>query len=314
MNYWLHRVSHENGYDILRNECRLTIGFSSVRKCPAACEALSKKDRAAFNCAYAGVYKGEIERLKNGLWRFVAEMQVGDIVVVPCPGGLWLCEIKGDAEPCMQFDGNRERDLGWQREVKIVGDSVRSPRQSYATAPLLSRMKCRQTNLDIGDLKVEVEDLRRRIVDNQPLDFVKELYESCLKLMKLHGLPEKLELLVCDYLNALGGVARVLPKNGDDKSGDCDVEAVFEQLRLTISVQCKRHKGMTDENAVRQIADYAAGHITDEKEENWTYAQWVISTADDFTDEAKRLAAEKGVVLINGPEFAHGLIRAGVRN
>ena len=43
-----------------------------------------------------------------------------------------------------------------------------------------------------------------------------------------------------------------------------------------------------------------------------TYIPWVVSTADDFKEEAKVKAVEKGVKLINGKEFARMLAEVGV--
>ena len=306
-NYWLHRVSHEGGIKIIEDEHRLTIGFSDVAASEAARQAATQKNYGAFCSAYTQVYKGEIERLKNGLWRFVVEMSVGDMVVVPFPCGFYICKVTGDAVVC-----NRDGlDLGWEREVEILVEC--SPREDYAGSGLLSRMKCQQTNLNISDLADEVEEALARKRGNAPIDLVGSLSQELQKEIDVLCSPDKFERIVASYFKALGAHATVLSKNYSDKQGDCDVEAVFPALRFTVCVQCKKHIGTTDDWAVRQISDYAAQREEMASDANWTYAYWVVSLADKFNDDACRLAQEKGVTLINGNEFCRMLLNAGIR-
>lgn len=103
------------------------------------------------------------------------------------------------------------------------------------------------------------------------------------------------------------------PKNSSEKEdyADADVVAVFESLGITIYIQVKKHDDKTDVWAVEQISKY------DENQEKnsidgMTYIPWVVSTADDFKEEAKVKAVEKGVKLINGKEFARMLAEVGV--
>ena len=308
-NYWLHRVSHEGGIGILEREHKLTIGFSAVASSKAARQAMEQGNYNAFCAAYTQVYKGDIERLKNGLWRFVVEMSIGEIVVVPFPYGFLICRVQGNAVVC-----NRgELDLGWEREVEILAKC--SPREDYAKARLLSRMKCQQINLYITDLADEVEEALDRKQNNAPIDLVGNMSKELHKQLEEYCKPEKFEEYVASYFKSLGATVEVLAKNYSDKHGDCDVEAVFPALRLTISVQCKKHTDTTDDWAVRQISDYADTDSRNRKERdaNWTYAYWVVSLADKFTNEAYRLAQEKCITLINGSDFCRMLLNAGIK-
>ncbi len=306
-NYWLHRVSHEGGLSILVDEHRLTIGFSDVAVSQAALQALEQKNYGAFCAAYTKVYNGEIERLKNGLWRFVVSMAIGDVVIVPFPYGFFICKVTGEAVVCDR-DG---LDLGWERTIEILAKC--SPREDYAGAGLLSRMKCQQTNLYISDLADEVEEALSRKQKNEPIDLVGNMSKELHKQINDLCSPEKFERIVASYFKSLGAQATVLSKNYSDKQGDCDVEAVFPALRLTICVQCKKHTDTTDDWAVRQISDYADKRNEKEKDDNWTYAYWVVSLADKFSDEACRLAHEKDVTLINGDDFCRMLLSKGIQ-
>jgi predicted Mrr-cat superfamily restriction endonuclease len=306
-NYWLHRVTYENGQAILKNEHRLTIGFSGVAASQAACKAMAEKNYGAFCTAYTAVYKGEIERCKNGLWRFVVEMRIDDIVVVPFPYGFFICKVMGEAVVC-----NRGKlDLGWERDVEILATC--SPRERYANSGLLSRMKCQQTNLNIIDLAQDVDEALDRKRNNTPIDIVGNMSRKLHEELDEHCRPERFEDFVASYFELLGAQATVMSKNYSDKQGDCDVEAVFAALRLTICVQCKKHVDTTDDWAVRQILDYAVQRNEKGEEDNWTYAYWVVSLADKFSDDACRLAHENNVTLVNGDDFCRMLLSVGLR-
>ena len=301
-HYWLHRVSHEGGLEILQKEGILTIGFSDVAASDAAKTAMRNHDYRAFCRAYTEVYKGAIERIKNNAWRFVVEMEIGDIVVVPCPWGFYVCEICGDALLCERAN----LDLGWERAVKLIGD-VLSPRELYARAALLSRMKCRQTNLCIDDLKEEVDSARERI----KLNLVDEVSDKLIEKLREHGRPESLESFVAAVFENMGAEVEILPKYYRGKCGDCDVEATFPALHLVVSVQCKRHDGETDDG-VQQIFEYATRKPHNESD-GWTHCKWVVSTADRFSREAENAAKTKNVRLIAGKEFARMLLNAGIK-
>ena len=306
-NYWLHRVSHENGQTILKGEHRLTIGFSDVAASKAALQAMQEKNYSAFCAAYTAVYGGEIERCKNALWRFVVEMKVNDIVVVPFQYGFYICKVAGEAIVCRR----ENRDLGWERVVEILAEC--SPRASYANSGLQSRMKCQQTNLNIMDLAQDVDEALDRKRNNTPVDIVGNMSKVLRKELEEHCRPERFEGFVAEYFRSLGAQATILSKNYPDKQGDCDVEAVFPDLCLTICVQCKKHTGTTDDWAVRQISDYADKRNEKGVEDNWTYAYWVVSLADKFSEKACRLAHEKKVTLINGDDFCRMRLSVGLR-
>jgi predicted Mrr-cat superfamily restriction endonuclease len=302
-NYWLHRVSYENGTGILAKDNLLTIGFSNMAT-PITQKAISEKNYDAFAAEYLAVYEGKISRIRNNLWNFAARMSQGDIVVVPIVNGFKIVEISGEVE---LFPSTGE-DLGWQHKVKVLADI--SPRDSYASSALLSRMKCRNTNLEINDLKADVDDALLRWNHKKPFDLIGELAPLCLEVLKRIGSPDKFENIVRKYFEHLGANSvQILPKNSANKKGDCDVEAIFDALNLTISVQVKYHVGKTDEWSIQQIQDYWQN---EPNVENMTWARWVISSADDFSDKAKEEAQKNNVILINGSDFSKMILRVGL--
>ena len=48
--------------------------------------------------------------------------------------------------------------------------------------------------------------------------------------------------------------------------------------------------------------------------DNYTYIPWVISTCEDFSDEAKNKAKDSKIRLINGKEFARMILEQGLQN
>lgn len=307
LNYWLHRCAYEGGHEILDAEHRLTIGFSKCAKDHDMVDSILRRDGQAFDENYERVYGGDIWKARYSLWYFTCEMAAGDIIVVPRSGGFTICRLK---DACMLSQRRNEADIGWEWPVEILADMC-APRDAYAPIGLLSRMKCRQTTLNIGNLAEDVDFALTRFQNKNPFTLFGELAEKCHEALQKSGAPDHFERLVLDYFTRQGAEAQILSKNySGTGEGDCDVSAVFSPLHLTISVQCKKHEGETNEFAVQQIVDYA--NRLKDRDDNWTYVNWVVSFADDFTKEAKERAAESGVILINGQEFCKMLITNGI--
>lgn len=307
MNYWMHRCRYEGGFDILDKEHRLTIGYSDCAKDAAMVKAVIEKDGVAFDAAYRKVYNGDYWRGRWSLWYFGCEFNAGDIVVVPRDGGFVICRLKG------QFIVSTRKtsaDIGFEWDVEILASSC-APRDAYASAALLSRLKCRQTTVNILDLRDDVEEALTRSRENKPFFLTGEMAKKCHEVLTKQVSPYQLECMVRDYFIQNGGSADVLAKNYTDKKGDCDVVADFPSLRLTIFVQVKRHYGVTDDWSVRQIIDYSKSR-SETTEDNWSYVNWVVTLATDFSAEAKALAKAHGVVLINGEQFSRMLVSKGL--
>ena len=47
-------------------------------------------------------------------------------------------------------------------------------------------------------------------------------------------------------------------------------------------------------------------------EDGYSHIGWVISSCDDFSDDAKNLAIDNNILLINGKTFSEMLIKAGI--
>lgn len=308
MNYWIHRCAYMGGHEILDKEHKLTIGFADCANTPKMVAAIEKRDGKAFDRLYESVYGGDIWRARWSLWYFTCEMEAGDIVVVPRDGGFSVCKLKG--APLLS-DRRSDADIGWEWKVETIVPYC-APREAYATTSLLSRMKCRQTTININGLGEDVEAALRRYRGKKPFSLPAELAAKCHELLDFNGSPDHFERLLLDYFERLGAKGEILPKNYGGKVGDCDVCAVFPALKLTISVQAKKHWGKTDEKAIIQIAEYAKANRKTTDDPNWAYVSWVVSFADDFTEKAKERAKAEDIVLVNGKDFCEMIVANGV--
>lgn len=335
MNYWLHRISHEAeiAHPLLFKKGFLTIGFSDFysqnffpRLSEEGLSYLDELCQQKWGCK---------SRSRNNLKRF-CDFQASDIVVVPYWKKFAICEIEG-AQPVAikdtysddlqawnnkpvstdgQFlfaENGRRYDLGFARKVKVLHEEI--SRADYAKSALTSRMKIRSTNADISDLSSDITQSIMAFNEKKPINLYEIIKEKTadivLSEIKTCLTPDKFEQLIVNYFNAIGAdEAKIPPKNKTDKEGDSDVIVSFEKLKLIIYVQAKHHIGTTYQHAVNQVQDYRENH--EQTDDSYSRVAWVISTADEFDQTARNIAAENQVHLIDGKEFAEMLLNAGL--
>ena len=318
MKYWLHRISHEGECSrrLLLESGKLTIGFSDLSTQDFLDKANSARSVDDLNSDVKGVYK-QLLRSRHSLWRFLKEMHVGDLVIVPHPGTYSVYAIKG--EP--RLLENVGFDLGFYRDVEIyeIGnkEAKNISRYDYADRALTARMKVRNTNVEISDLSTNIEDALDAYGHGKPMTLrsrTAALAEELLGLIYSQLSPRKFESLLQWYLQRIGASVDI-PAKTHGQDGDADITASFDSLRLTIHVQAKLHdpNTTTDNWPVQQIKDYVEGKEK-KHDDNDVHASWVVSTCKEFTDTCTNEAREHGVVLINGIQFAHMLLDAGLES
>lgn len=339
-NYWMHRVkcgeyAWQFTHELLKKHQFISIGWSDFSDNET--QAQLTKDWSSFEKVFIDEGWG-LPRNRYNLWRFLNEMKKDDIVVVPLPysfdvyriaddtvynnstldHGLWV-DWNGEKATLVNkkypaYADGRQIDMGFYRKVEPI--AVNIPRSEYARQALYSRLKIQQTNANITDLKDEVDMAIACYKDGCPINLRSTFTAEAAKLLldQMHNLlnDTKLEELVKWYLEQLGAEAIIPPKNATDSNeGDADVIATFGRLNnFTILIQAKAHKGFTNEWAVEQITTYK--RTMDKKRQIPSAQFWLISTSDDFSDEAKHLAEEYDVRLVNGLEFAGMLVENGV--
>ena len=337
-NYWLHRISHhENISYPLIEEGYMTTGWSHFSK-KGFIESIKEKDSGWINFEEELAEWGN-PRNRYNLWRFVVEMKKGDWVIVPGykvfsiyeiidEGAFLISEV--DATNLRDWNGNKvsfgadnklydennyEIDLGFVRQVKPIELNI--PRYEYTDNDLTTRLKYRQTNADISDLSRSINLALESFKHNKPINAYSLITKraSCeiLKTIKEILDPDKLELLVKWFFKRIGaGSVNIPSKNAKDKEGDADIIATFEQIKTIIYVQVKAHGGQTNDWAIQQIKDYKSQQ--DILEDGYSKIAWVISTCDNFSEEAQKLATESNIQLINGDTFSNMILEAGILN
>lgn len=341
IKYYLHRISYEGNiaYDLLEKGY-LSLGWSRFSKTEIMNEA-RKPGYPQFNDICAKEGEGN-NRSRWAMWYF-AQMKGGDIVVVPQYGGLFsVYEICGQAESICEYD-NRIGDIvgKWQktniiwkdgflhdadngRQIDIgflipVREIIKDAKRDFVSASLVSRMKIRSTNADITDIAADVDKGIEAWKNQAPIslyevaigDLVEKMRESIITTLT----PDKFEKLIKWYLKKCGASNVWIPvknESGKYDGADADVVAEFDSLKYIVYVQAKHHRGETGDWAVQQITKYKEQKRTNEEDSDYTYATWVVSSADCFSKNAEEDAAQNGVRLIDGKEFARMLIDIGL--
>lgn len=334
MNYWLHRISYkaELSYPLL-DKGFLTIGFSDFTNKEFVDKVL-ENDWSYFESQFQEKW-GNIPRIRHNLWKFL-KFQKGDIVIVPSWGTFFVCEIT-DERPLLigetysddlmtwgdkkvSSDGTylfsesgKLYDLGFARGVKILHKNI--SRAKFADAKLTSRMKIRQTNSSINDLKKSIEKSIENYIENKPIHLHSIIVEKTTQLVldsiKNELNPDKFEKLVKAYFKTIGANEVSIPaKNERNKEGDADIVAVFENIKLIIYAQAKFHKGKINEWGTNQILDYKTNK--ESIDDGYNKIAWVITSADSFNENAEKIATENEIQLINGLEFSKMLLNAGI--
>jgi len=334
MNYWLHRVSHheEVAYPLLEKGY-LSIGWSDFSTPDFIKKSREENGGTYFDETFQKEWGLPLPRNRYNLWRFIVEMEKGDWVVVPSWGTFSIFEIEDDSvlsisELCNRFkindwsgnpiENTTQVDLGFFRKVKPIATDV--SRYEYLDAALTARMKIRQTNADITDLKDSIEEALTAYKEKKPLNIYSQIVEKTSRQIldtiqsKLN--PDKFERLVEWYFKRIGATAVIPSKNESGKEGDADVVATFEFIKTIIYTQVKFHsRGTeTDSWAIEQINDYKSQKDRDEIDNGYSKIAWVISSGDRFSDEAKDLAKTANIQLFDGKTFATMLLEAGIAN
>ena len=358
-NIWQHRISHSGyfSYPLLEKGI-LSIGFSdftddkTINMLNNDQETRADFDRHAKEIAKKK-WEGDFSNMRthHNLWLF-AKMRKGDWVLVPKPYEFSIYEILEDNlyrfselgisipskpeqnnEPLFTIDEEdknklKDVDLGFFRKVTPVCEGIN--RASFADAALNSRMKARQTTLDISDLQSNVNDAIKRFEKKEPIGLIDKntLAKEVLRIIQNDLTPNKFEHLVKRYFERIGATFVYIPSKNDPKQkgrADVDIIACFEHLRTTFYVQAKHHKGETSEedinsakeqvqDARKQIESNDDSHDSSVK---WdSHVEWVLSSCNNYANEekVKKKAKEDNIQLINGLEFSMMILEAGILN
>lgn len=341
MNYWLHRISHhaEVSYPLLERGV-LSIGWSDFSNKSFVDAVSNNKD--IFEKEFTND-KWNLPRSRHSLWRFISEMKKDDFVLVPSWGTFSVYKVLSEKAFCAEdvnvkdlkdwygnniikgkngllyheddSDSSNRIDLGFFLMVERIAVNIN--RSEYADQALTARMKIRQANGNISDLKENIEQAIEAFNLKEPINLHalihKKAKEEVLLLIRSKLNADKFERLVQWYLKKAGATnVDIPPKNDPGKeAGDADIIGTFEPIKTIIYVQAKYHIGVTDIFAFEQINDYKSSKQA--IDDGYAIIRWVVSSADSFSEDCKKEAAANAhIILIDGPSFASMLLEIGI--
>lgn len=333
--YWLHRITiNRVAKEILLEDIGLMFTSWNTVASGRFLDSIKNVNKSKFTDIYAktlsdsGIDNGENHKNRFCLFMFLNEFKKGDYIIVPGTKNFSVYEIVGEQpyskerlkdyklsdrfqkdyefreNDCYSKSTGEKLDFGFFWQVKLVEKDI--SRTEFCSNNINRRLKYQMTNIEMTNLKDDIEESISRKRENNPLDLLSEIKDavvpSILKRLKETIEHRGFEKIVCQYLESIGGCATILSTNNlpADK-GDVDIEAWFEDLQVKVLVQVKQHDKDVDVNAVKQI-------IKGSENYDGNIILWVVSTCEYFTDEARRMADQNNVRLIDGIEFASMLL------
>ena len=263
-------------------------------------------------------YRGDDNYRRSGhsagqIWRFIREMDINHLVVVPDGGSFYVARVTGPA----RHDADKvSDDTAYRRSVHWLNVKNPVPRK-YARARLQSRMKYKSVCVDATDLLEEIHDALETIEQTEEPSFDADLRARLIDQTKAELLSGRLndygfEKVVRNVLRALGGrEVRIVPRSKDK---GIDVLAKFmvaKTFSFTLGVQARHYQPSPPVGA--QVVEY----LVEGMDAEGATIGWV-ATSGTFAEEAENrrdeLATEKGyqIELVDGDQLAAMIIDSGL--
>ncbi|OOF32106.1 restriction endonuclease [Salinivibrio proteolyticus] len=246
------------------------------------------------------------------LWRFIREMEEGDLVVVPYGSEFYIAEVVGEA---IYLQDKKSEDTTYRRPVRWLNAKQPIPR-SYAKSALISRMKIQGTSASATDLVDEIRDCLDIAASGTTPSFHSDLQNSLIA-RALNELQQGridsfgFENLIKNLLQNLGAKeARVVPRSQDKGADVVATFLVAETFPLVVAVQAKHWQ--PEPPVGRQVIDQLVSGMEAESAD-----LGMVITTGTFSDDAVRAANEflesagKKIELVDGEQFAKMIVEHG---
>lgn len=182
-------------------------------------------------------------RAAGNMDRFIREMDIGHLVVVPHKSNFYIARITADAyhDPTRVGD-----DAAFRRPVEWLNDKKPIPRR-LARVALQSRMKIQNTSADATDLLTEIKDALHCVTKNQEPTFEQDLrtrlIETTLEEMRTGRLDNyKFENLIKTLLQGMGATdTKIVPRLHDKGADIVATVRAAGILTFTLAVQVKHY-------------------------------------------------------------------------
>jgi predicted Mrr-cat superfamily restriction endonuclease len=247
------------------------------------------------------------------LWRFIREMDEGDLVVVPHFGEFYITKVTG---PLIYRPEKADEHSAFRRPVEWLNKAQPIPR-SRALAALQSRMKIRQTCADATDLIEEIQDALTVAAGGQERSFEIDLRSRLIEQTRSEITSGRMdsfgfERLLATLLRSLGATEVRIVARSQDKGAD--IVAVFSladtfNFRLAVQAKHFRPEPPVGANIVDQLV---AGMEAEQASLGW------IATSGSFSSEAVERKAQyeeqRGfqIELIDGDQLAAMIVEGGL--
>jgi predicted Mrr-cat superfamily restriction endonuclease len=248
------------------------------------------------------------------MWRFVREMNVGDLVVVPHGSEFYVAEIAG---PATHRPDKSEEDTAFRRDVTWLNEKKPIPRV-VAKSALISRMKTQGTCAYATDLLEAIGDALQSASGKSVPTFEEDLQNRLIRetLAEIRsGRMDSFgfERLIAAVLAGLGAEeSRVIPRNQDKGA---DIVATFQvagAFRQTVAVQAKHWQpsppvgGDVVEQLIRGVEAESA-------DLGMVITSGTIS--DEATHAAEQYFEDKGIKIemVDGEQFSKLIVEHGIR-
>lgn len=247
------------------------------------------------------------------MWRFIREMNPGDLVIVPKGPEFYVAKVIGKAT----HDPKKvEEDTAFRRKVTWLNGKRPIPR-SVARAAFQSRMKTQGTCAAATDLLDEIRECLDLASREERPTFADDLHNRLVR--------ETLEEIRSGRLNDFGFESllkkvfegagaedvRIIPRSQDKGADLLATFRVAGVLSLDVAIQAKHYKPEPPVGAdtVQQLIGGIEAESAD-------YGMVVTSGAisDEATAEAERYYEEKGIkiLLVDGIQLAKLIVEHGL--
>ena len=252
----------------------------------------------------------------GNMWRFIRDMEPGDLVAVPHGDSFFVARVTGPATYRPELVSS---DTAYRRPVEWLNKTKPIPR-SYAKSRLQSRLKARQTCANATDLidhLQEVVDLATSgEVPTFGADLRRHLIESALGQLRDGRMNERhFEELIADVLRAVGGQnVRVVAARQLDVGADVIADfTMADSFSFKLAVQAKyfRPEPPIDSGPVEQLIQ---GMHAEDATVGWVVTSGTFSAMA----EKKRVELEEDtgfrIELIDGEQLAALIVENGLRS
>ncbi len=247
------------------------------------------------------------------VWRFIREIKIGDLVVVPSGPEFYVAEVSGDAR---RLHEKVAEDSAYRRSVVWLNGKRPIPRR-IAKASLLSRMKTQGTTASAHDLLDDIKECVDLASNDETPDFQTDL-KAKLELLALQEMRSGrmdsygFERLVRDLMKASGAKdPYIVPRSKDNGADVVGVFSIAGLFPLKVVAQAK-HWQPGNPVGADVVGQLISGIEAEEADLG------IVITSGDISEEAVEAASAyfentgKKIEFVDGEQFSKLIIEHGI--